>query len=258
MATTSMLIVMGPLLLAVALSSSTANAEAVKPVDEAPRPGRVFRDCGDCPTMVVVPAGRFTLGSNEPGNERPAHEVVIGAPFAVGRFAVTIAEWDACVTARGCTHRPPQEGRSRDQPVLGVSWEDITGEYLPWLRRMTGKSYRLPSEAEWVYAARAGGAGNDAANAFGLRDMGQSAWEWVEDCYHKSYVGAPADGTAWTTDCEKATYGPGTLRVVRGVERNIVPQNLTARGILPPLVAVGRNTGASGFRGKTRGFRVAL
>jgi formylglycine-generating enzyme required for sulfatase activity len=149
------------------------------------RPKDTFRDCEACPEMVVVPAGSFTMGSSPeeiaalakqfgrhfledqaPG-EVPQRKVTIARPFAVGRFEVTFAEWDACVAAGGCKHRPDDSlnpidnvlilrlGRN-NQPVINVSWDDITNEYLPWLSRETGKSYRLLTEAEWEYAARAG------------------------------------------------------------------------------------------------------
>jgi formylglycine-generating enzyme required for sulfatase activity len=213
----------------------------------AASPGQIFRDCGDCPEMVVVPAGRFMLGSDEFGNERPAHEVTIAKPFAIGRDPVTFAQWDACVTAKACTHNPPRWGRREDEPVLSASWDDITSEYLPWLRKTTGKDFRLPSEAEWVYATR--------GTSFGLRDPGESTREWVEDCYRNSYDGAPVDGSARTSDCEPAKYGPGLLRGVRGTERNITPPSVSH--IVPPLIAVSRGAGASAFRDKTRGFRLA-
>lgn len=125
-------------------------------------PGAVFRDCPECPEMVVVPAGSFTMGS--PGaevgryaDEGPQHTVTIGAPFAVGVYEVTFEEWDACTSAGGCSgYRPDdhQLGRGR-LPVIEVNWSDAQA-YLRWLSRRTGKAYRLLTEAEWEYVARAG------------------------------------------------------------------------------------------------------
>ena len=222
------------------------RAEEEKRVAEADlTPGRVFRDCDECPEMVVVPAGSFMMGSpaSEAGrdaDEGPQHRVTIARPFAVGKFEVTFAEWDACVAAGGCKHMPGDERGGRGKrPVTNVSWDNITKEYLPWLSPRTGKAYRLLTEAEWEYAARAGTttryafgdtisksqaqysesilgsagrtveAGSFPANRFGLHDMHGNVWEWVQDCWNGSYNGAPSDGSAWTTrDC--------SLRVLRG------------------------------------------
>lgn len=205
--------------------------------------GTVFRDCAECPEMVVIPAGSFTMGTpdDEAGRqleEGPQHLVTIELPFAVGRFEVTFDEWDACVAAGGCAKYHPDDGgwgRGR-HPVVNVVWEDVQS-YLQWLSQNTGQAYRLLSEAEWEYAARAGTAsrfytgecissdqanykgsiyskncsarnwvdwqqtaeaGSFPPNAFGLYDMLGNVWEWVEDCYHENdYNGAPADGSVW-------------------------------------------------------------
>ena len=127
--------------------------------------GQFFSDAlksgGRGPEMVVVPAGAFRKGcltsDHCRGDELPAHEVRIGRPFALGRYEVTFAEWDACVSAGGCRgYRPGDYGWGRDdRPVVEVSWEDARS-YVQWLSRETGARYRLPSEAEWEYAARAG------------------------------------------------------------------------------------------------------
>jgi formylglycine-generating enzyme required for sulfatase activity len=227
-----------------------------------PGSGASFRDrtadgapCPECPEMVVVPAGSFTMGSpkNEPereswqeGTESPQRRVTFGRPFAVGKFEVTFAEWDACVAAGGCKYSPKDDWGRGKQPVMKVSWDDITKEYLPWLSRKTGKTYRLLTEAEWEYAARAGtttpfwwgssistgranydgsfayGGGptgesrlktlpvdSFAPNPWGLYNVHGNVWEWVQDCWNGSYNGAPTDGSAWTTgDCSR--------RVLRG------------------------------------------
>jgi formylglycine-generating enzyme required for sulfatase activity len=219
----------------------------------------IFKECDKCPEMVEVPSGRFMMGSpaSEPGrdiDEGPQHNVTIAKPLAVGRFAVTFDEWDACVADGGCDGYRPQDlgwGRGR-RPVINVSWDEAT-TYASWLSRKTGKPYRLLTEAEWEYAARAGsttayywgneiGKGNAncapvaklecgsqwdnkqtapvgsfAANAFGLYDMAGNVWQWVQDCYHNSYNGAPADGSAWTTGNCYGTLQDGDLqRVIRG------------------------------------------
>ena len=126
-----------------------------------PNEGEVFRDCADCPEMVVVPAGSYMMGSplDEPGrwnDEGPRHRVRIGRPFAVGQYEVTFAEWDACRRAGGCTHTPSDEGWGRgNRPAIHVTWKDAQ-EYVGWLSEKTGRTYRLLSESEWEYAARAG------------------------------------------------------------------------------------------------------
>ena len=212
-------------------------------------PGEVFRDCAVCPQMIVVPAGRFTMGSppSEVGRSRhegPQHDVTISAPLAVGVYEVTFAEWDACVRMGGCNYTPADRhwGRGR-RPVIYVSWEDAQA-YVSWLARQTGARYRLLSEAEWEYVARAGwiasrhwgdnvadtcryANGNDrhvkcrdgyprtapvgsfAPNEFGLYDVLGNVLEWTQDCWHDSYRGAPGDGSAWESgDCGR--------RVLRG------------------------------------------
>jgi len=233
----------------------------------------------------VVPAGSFTMGSpeSEPrrsADEGPQHPVTIARQFAVGKFEVTFAEWDACVAGGGCNgYRPVDQGWGRERrPVVNVSWTDAK-TYVEWLSQRTGRRYRLLTEAEWEYAARAGTTtafhfgptiatdqanydgnftyagglkgefrrrtvqvGSFPANAFGLHDVHGNALEWVEDCWHHSYAGAPGDGSAWTSsgDCGRRvlrggswTHGPGLLRV-----------------------AV-RSEAGSGLRDELAGFRVA-
>jgi formylglycine-generating enzyme required for sulfatase activity len=134
---------------------SAERERALKPKDS-------FKECNDCPVMLVVSAGSFTMGSpvGELGrypDESPQHQVTIAQPFAVGRFSVTFDEWDACVADRGCNgYNPSDEGWERGRrPVIKVSWEDAQ-RYTAWLSRRAGRAYRLLSEAEFEYAARAG------------------------------------------------------------------------------------------------------
>ena len=246
-----------------------------KVAEPALAPGRVFRDCPDvCPEMVVVPSGSFTMGSpesekNRDSNEGPQQGVTIARSFAVGKFEVTFAEWDACVSAGGCSHRPETEWGRGKQPVMRVSWYD-TQQYVGWLSRHTGKTYRLLTEAEWEYAARAwtttryafgdtisksqaqfsegtwGSAGKTVAvgsfrpNAFGLYDMHGNVWEWVQDCWNDSHNGAPTDGSALATgDCSR--------RVLRGGSWDYYPWYLRAAS---------RGRGTTVVRGIDLGFRV--
>jgi formylglycine-generating enzyme required for sulfatase activity len=207
--------------------------------------GSAFKDCDHgCPAMVVIPAGTFMMGSPEneadrDNSEGPQHKVTIIEPFAVSKFEVTFEEWDACTAAKACPLVADQWGRGK-MPVINVSWEDAKG-YVNWLSGATGKEYRLPTEAEWEYAARAGttsryfwgddarmGSGNcDGCgsrwdlkqtapvgsfkpNVFGVHDMNGNVWEWVEDSWHENYDGAPADGSAWLGNSDP------TYRVARG------------------------------------------
>lgn len=149
------------------------------------RPGQVFRDCNDgCPEMVLVPAGRFKVVE---GNS--VRDVII-QQFAVGRFAVTFAEWAACAARGGCTsNRNPDDrgwGKGR-RPVINVSWYDAK-EYVAWLSRETGETYRLLTDGEWEYAARAGTSEPQyKANDLGLQDMYGGVFEWCEDAYDTSF-----------------------------------------------------------------------
>jgi formylglycine-generating enzyme required for sulfatase activity len=222
--------------------------------ERALKPLASFRECAkDCPEMVVVPAGEFMMGSSptELGraeHEGPQHQVMIPGPFAVSKFEVTFDQWDAC-TAVGACVRASDAGKGRGtRPVINVSWEEVQ-QYAAWFSRMTGRTYRLLSEAEWEYAARAGSPerysfGDDQAalglyawydanaggqtqpvgektpNAFNLYDMLGNVWEWTADCYHETYAGAPADGSAWLAgaDCD--------VRALRGGSWYDGPQNL--------------------------------
>jgi formylglycine-generating enzyme required for sulfatase activity len=241
------------------------------------QPGQSFRDCEQCPEMVVVPAGSFEMGSrdNEPGrlpHEGPRHKVDVVRPLAVGKFEVAFDEWDACVAAGGCSHQPDDEGWGRGRrPVINVSWEDAQ-EYVRWLSKKTGKEYRLLSEAEWEHVARAGSAtrypwgdepgsnranfynsgtqwsgkqtapvGSFEPNDFGLHDMIGNVWEWTEDCYRGSYEGAPADGRPWYS----AICG---LRAVHGG---------SWMSFLMDTRSANRNSFQPGIRINNLGFRLA-
>ena len=234
--------------------------------------GEVFRDCEVCPEMVVVPAGSFMMGSDstEEGRvdpyESPQHRVVINSAFAVGIYEITVDEWTACVRAGGC----PEDGApytkdSGGRMPVGVEW-DHAWQYADWLSRITGHVYRLLSEAEWEYAARAGtrsarywgdspnaqcqyANGYDATahseldydfldmigcrdghvreapvgsfqpNGWGLYDVLGNTAEWVDDCWNRSYDGAPTEGSSWYTgNCE--------MRGVRGEDAGGEPQDL--------------------------------
>ena len=161
----------------IAAGADPAVAAAAREADAAMSPGTVFRDdCAACPEMVVVPAGSFMMGSPESeegryDDEGTRHRVTIGSPFSVGVYEVTFAEWDACVRAGGCGgYRAEDEGWGRgSRPVINVSWEDAR-EYVRWLSRETGEEYRLLTEAEWEYVARAG---TQTARYWGESESGQ-------------------------------------------------------------------------------------
>lgn len=249
--------------------------------------GDVFQDCDDCPEMVVVPAGQFIMGTadSEAGrltNEGPQREVTIAKPFAISKYEVTIGQYrqfseetnrgvrnNNCVVVTGLRGGEPVQGKSwedpnydveENHPVACISWND-SQDFVGWLAEKTGQPYRLLTEAEWEYAARAGTStryafGNDETelceyanvpdaaakaeleknegwspwlyvacddgygiqsapvgtykpNGFGLYDMHGNVWEWVEDCYYDSFVGAPKDGSAWGSGeaCEHVVRG---------------------------------------------------
>ena len=286
------------LLVSVAMSS---EKPCIKPGS-----GKSFKDCPDCPEMVVVPPGSFMMGSpeNEPerqnlqvGTETPQHKVSIAEAFAVGRFHITRGEFARFAkttgynTTGGCYSLTGSEWRNNrtaswqspgfpqddTHPVVCVNWEDIKA-YVAWLAEQTGKNYRLLSEAEYEYAARAGSTtpfwwgatispdlanynGNNAyagglkgsyraetvsvqsfsPNPWGLYHVSGNAWTWTKDCWHDNYLGAPSDGSAWMT-------GECRSRVIRGGSWNSPPASLrgASRTWIDP-----------GTRGNSNGFRVA-
>ncbi|MBP2294812.1 SUMF1/EgtB/PvdO family nonheme iron enzyme [Azospirillum rugosum] len=208
--------------------------------------GNSFQDCPQCPPMTRIPAGSFTMG-NDKGDptQRPAHRVAFARPFAIGVYEVTVAEWRACMEGGGCAAMPRMANVSDDTPIHNVHVEDAEA-YVAWLSRKTGQRYRLPSEAEWEYAARGGAStrfswgesltqgvqqancrdcggsfdrmrpasvGSFQPNGFGLYDTSGGVAEWVADCWNPGYKGAPADGSAWTTgDCRKRVLRGGSWR----------------------------------------------
>jgi formylglycine-generating enzyme required for sulfatase activity len=266
-----------------AQAKAEAEAEAKRRADEeaarrdpalsvTPGSGQTFRDrlaneqpCPMCPELVVAPAGSFMMGSPASEPQRANDETQVGAtiarPFAVGRFAVTFAEWDACVADGGCKgYRPDDRGWGRDRrPVINVSWNDAK-LYIDWLNAKTGKTYRLLSEAEREYVTRAGtttpfwwgatitpkqanydgsaepykGGGTKGeyrgktvpvdsfeANPWGLFNVHGNVWDWTEDCWSDSNQGNPGNGSARTT-------GDCGRRVVRGGSWDNIPQSLRA------------------------------
>jgi formylglycine-generating enzyme required for sulfatase activity len=256
----------------VTMGPSVLSVEQEK--EKTAKPGTDFKECATgCPTMVVVPGGRFMMGSPEgedsSPSERPQHEVTIAKPFAVGKTEVTFAEWDTCFAAGACPEISDNAWGRGDRPVINVSWQDAK-QYVEWLSRITGKEYRLLTEAEWEYAARAGRqtrfsfgddeeqldhhawyssnaggktqpVGKKAVSAFGLHDMRGNVDEWVEDAWHDSYEGAPTDASAWPRDGE-------SRRVVRGGS-----WDLDQRG----LRAAYRSGEPTGLRLEFLGFRLA-
>jgi formylglycine-generating enzyme required for sulfatase activity len=244
-------------------------ASAVAP--PARQPGEVIRDCENCPEMVVLAGGLFTMGSptNEAGrrvDEGPQREVSI-APFALSKTEVTFQQWDACLAGGGCNgYSPSDGGQGRGaRPVTNISWQDAQA-YLDWLNsRAGGSRYRLASEAEWEYAARAGGdtpyafgarvtatqatyrvrattaVAAHEANAFGIFDMHGNVAEWVADCYAPNYDLAPIDGAPVQSDeCARRVHRGG----------GYVDQ-------APALRAAARQPAQPNLRSPSVGFRVA-
>ncbi|TFF49894.1 chromophore maturation protein PvdO [Pseudomonas putida] len=273
------------------LGLGAANAQAAS----QPTPGEVFRDCkAACPEMVVLPAGSFVMGTpeDEPGregDEGPQHTVTFAKPFAISRYHVTAGELDAYIRESGvkiadgdtrpgrfCAASKPTYKQGPRQPAVCVSWFDVE-QYAKWLSKKTGHTYRMISEAEREYAARAGSTGpfpfpfdnGDAstysiaqhantygptdgysytapvgsypANAFGVYDMHGNVYEWTADCWHDGYDGAPSDGSVWSGgDC--------SVRVMRGNDWGEAPVFSRSGN---------RNNRAPDVRGDFLGFRVA-
>jgi formylglycine-generating enzyme required for sulfatase activity/class 3 adenylate cyclase len=220
------------------------------------------------PEMAAIPGGSFAMGSSDDSSEKPIHQVSI-KPVAISKFPITVREWNECVAAKQCADLA---SGGADNPVTNVSWTDAK-QFVTWLAQATHKNYRLPSEAEWEYAARGGtqtkfwwgdqfrsgmasckncsdGAtdaqlvkvGSFEANRFGLYDMGGTVDQWVEDCWHKNYQGAPLDGSAWVDgDCTSHVIRSGSWKNDASYVR---PAN--------------RDHYDTGVRYPTHGFRIAL
>jgi formylglycine-generating enzyme required for sulfatase activity len=213
------------------------SPHVLKPeAERALKPLASFRECAkDCPEMVVIPAGEFMMGSPETetgryDDEGPRHLVTIAKPFAVSKFAVTFADWDACMSVGGCPFVRDSDFGRGTRPVVNLSWEQAQ-QYAAWFSKMTGRPYRLLTETEWEYAARAGSAtayfwgdqigqgnancrdcgsqlggsmtspvGSFKPNAFGLYDMAGNVWQWMQECARFDRNGAPIDRSVWIRD----------------------------------------------------------
>jgi formylglycine-generating enzyme required for sulfatase activity len=254
-----------------------------------PGSGESFKDCAECPEMVVVPAGRFMMGSPSTEalrdeTEGPQHEVLIRNPIAVGKFEITFDQWDACVDAGGCTSNqsPDDEGwwPEEKRPVINVSWEDAK-EYIRWISAKTGKNYRLLSESEWEYIARSGSGdrfffgeeaiklknyaiyysnssgktwpvGSKAANPWGLYDIYGNVYEWVEDCWSKNY-----DRKSHSEPVSGSPWRRGKCnsRVIRGGSWE--PKSYSGFNTTRRLRSASRNGANSTLKTSDIGFRVS-
>jgi formylglycine-generating enzyme required for sulfatase activity len=200
-------------------TTQTAPARSVL----VPGAGETFRDCTLCPAMVKIPPGKFTMGSSEgeegrQTSEGPPRLVTFTKPFAIGQHEITIGDWDACVKDGGCKLQIKDEGWGREnRPAINVSWEDITTQYLPWLAKRTGHAYRLPTEAEWEYAARALADGK-AATRFSFGNSAEEICAFANGAdataKEQSGGGAGADcRDGYATTAPIGTFKPNTFGV---------------------------------------------
>ncbi|MES5481738.1 SUMF1/EgtB/PvdO family nonheme iron enzyme [Bradyrhizobium sp. INPA03-11B] len=251
-------------------SQSSSPVPAAPTQQASPQPAPAASPAPDVPDpeMVSLKGGSFSMGSNDDPSERPIRRVAV-KPFAMGKYPVTVREWNACAAAKACSFTA--SGKD-DVPVTNVSWSDAR-QYVTWLAERSKKPYRLPSEAEWEYAARGGAqskywwgdqmqpghagckdCGGDSTaeqpvkvgsfkpNPFGLYDMGGGVDQWVEDCWHRNYQGAPDDGAVWTGgDCASHVIRSGSWK---NDARYVRPAN--------------RDNYDTNVRYPTHGFRVAL
>ncbi len=243
-------------------SPSPEKQDAVPPTGVSEQSTASFKDCDECPEMLPIPAGTFSMGSKAdpfasqppPPDEQPQHTVSVRG-FNIGKYEITQEQWFSVMGVN------PSKYKGRSLPVEQVSWEDAQ-VFVKKLSEKTGKRYRLPTEAEWEYAARAGSqalysfgddvqqlgqyawftgnamnvthpVGEKRPNAFGLHDVHGNVWEWTEDCWHDDYKGAPADGSAWgKKECSRW--------VLRGGSFVVYPQNLRSafRGYLSIVMRI--------------------
>ena len=227
-------------------SSRKDQMAYMAPLPTVDRKGQAFQDCADCPVVVRIPGGSFTMGQAKgDSSTAPQHTVTVRA-FAIGQYPVTVGEWKACVAGGGCSFTPRMVNADDRTPVHNVSWDDAQ-QYILWVSRSTGEKYRLPTEAEWEYAARAhtstrywwgdnigtmlancsncGGSqdartplpvGSFKPNPFGLHDIHGGVAQWVADCWFPNYQGAPADASARDQkNCQKRVLRGGSFRTDR-------------------------------------------
>jgi formylglycine-generating enzyme required for sulfatase activity len=224
------------------------------------------------PKMVEIPGGTYPQGSSSEKSEQPVHQVTV-KPFLMSQYEVTFAEYDQYVRISGSDPPFDSDWGRKDRPVINVSWEDAS-DYAEWLSLATGKQYRLPTESQWEYAARSGGrdltwagtsdekkladysvynttrteeVGSKKSNGLNLYDMSGNVWEWVKDCWHEDYNGAPTDGSAWLGTLETFFEDKCRQRVARGGSWHSAPKELRASN---------RDGANTGLRSAHLGFRL--
>jgi formylglycine-generating enzyme required for sulfatase activity len=253
------------------------NPLPVAKTTNRPQPGQTIKDCDICPELVVLPRGSFMMGSSDTESQRgidegPLHRVTINYDLAVGKYEITQGQWKAVMGSNPSNFKDCGD----NCPVEQVRWND-TQEYIKKLNARSGQKYRLLSEAEWEYAARAGTTtpfhtgqtittdqanfdgnytyngsakgiyraktvkiGSFTPNAFGLYDMHGNVFEWVQDVYHASYTGAPENGSVWERE------GSEWSHVLRGGSWDKSPWYLRSAGRYR-IIPVSPDDGA-GFR----------